>query len=236
MYSEGRIQSGPQSVNGASDTGSYSPPDSPQPVTPSQGSPPFAGMSTLTSAEDRKGGHDSTEDLGRENERRLPPLSINTSGPSGSDSPHSLPSPSAPHFTGRAFSPKHGAFASGSSAHTLDGYRERSGHRNGSDDGYGIDEKADTPIVKPPSPYDQPYSSRPLTSKGLGMSPATQKWFESTPVWLGMYFFFNLGLTLFNKLVLVSFPFPYVSDAVRIHGSGMRESGARGGNADVGRL
>ena len=29
--------------------------------------------------------------------------------------------------------------------------------------------------------------------------------------WLGLYFFFNLGLTLFNKVVLVSFPFPYVS-------------------------
>jgi hypothetical protein len=26
-----------------------------------------------------------------------------------------------------------------------------------------------------------------------------------------MYFFFNLGLTLFNKVVLVSFPFAYVS-------------------------
>lgn len=223
MYSEGRIQSGPQSVNGASDTGSYSPPDSPQPLTPSQGSPPFAGMSALSGAEDRKAGHDSTPgDFGRENERGLPPLSINTSGPSGSDTPHSSSSPSAPHFPGRSFSPlqQGGVFSSGSSAHALDGYRERSGHRKGSDDGYGIDEKVDTPIIKPPSPYDQPYSSRPLTSKGLGLSPATQKWFESTPVWLGMYFFFNLGLTLFNKLVLVSFPFPYVSDAVRIHGSG----------------
>lgn len=226
MYSEGRIQSGPQSVNGASDTGSYSPPDSPQPLTPSQGSPPFAGMGALSGAEDRKAGHDSTTgDFGRENERGLPPLSINTSGPSESDTPHSSSSPSAPHFPGRSFSPlqQGGVFSSGSSAHALDGYRERSGHRKGSDDGYGIDEKVDTPIIKPPSPYDQPYNSRPLTSKGLGLSPATQKWFESTPVWLGMYFFFNLGLTLFNKLVLVSFPFPYVSDAARIHGSGTPE-------------
>lgn len=27
--------------------------------------------------------------------------------------------------------------------------------------------------------------------------------------WLGLYFFFNLALTLFNKAVLGSFPFPY---------------------------
>ena len=38
------------------------------------------------------------------------------------------------------------------------------------------------------------------------------KYTESTAYWLGLYFFFNLGLTLFNKIVLVSFPFPYVSD------------------------
>lgn len=218
MFSERRIQSGPQSVNGASDSGSYSPPDSPQPLTPSQGSPPFAGMTTLSSTDHRKTGRNSTDDFAHDTERRVPPLSINTSGPSGSDSPRQLPSPSAPHFTGRAFSPlqQDGVFASASSAHVLDGYRERSGHRNGSDDGYGIDDEGDETIVKPPSPYDQPYPSRPLTStsKTLGMSAATQKWFDSTPVWLGMYFFFNLGLTLFNKLVLVSFPFPYVSYSV----------------------
>ena len=35
-------------------------------------------------------------------------------------------------------------------------------------------------------------------------------WRDSAAYWLGLYFCFNLGLTLFNKVVLVSFPFPYV--------------------------
>ncbi|EIW72361.1 hypothetical protein TREMEDRAFT_25821 [Tremella mesenterica DSM 1558] len=35
------------------------------------------------------------------------------------------------------------------------------------------------------------------------------KFTDSVGYWLGLYFFFNLGLTLFNKVVLVSFPFPY---------------------------
>ena len=34
---------------------------------------------------------------------------------------------------------------------------------------------------------------------------------ESTGYWLALYFAFNLGLTLYNKVVLVNFPFPYVS-------------------------
>lgn len=34
---------------------------------------------------------------------------------------------------------------------------------------------------------------------------------ESTGYWLALYFMFNLGLTLYNKVVLVNFPFPYVS-------------------------
>jgi hypothetical protein len=36
---------------------------------------------------------------------------------------------------------------------------------------------------------------------------------ESTGYWLALYFTFNLGLTLYNKVVLVNFPFPYVSGA-----------------------
>jgi hypothetical protein len=38
---------------------------------------------------------------------------------------------------------------------------------------------------------------------------------DSPAYWLTLYFFFNLGLTLFNKVVLVSFPFPYVSHLLR---------------------
>jgi hypothetical protein len=41
--------------------------------------------------------------------------------------------------------------------------------------------------------------------------PAGKQFYNSVPYWLILYFCFNLGLTLFNKVVLVSFPFPYVS-------------------------
>ncbi|KAF7343409.1 TPT domain-containing protein [Mycena venus] len=37
---------------------------------------------------------------------------------------------------------------------------------------------------------------------------------ESPSFWLAMYFCFNLGLTLYNKGVLVSFPFPYTLSAL----------------------
>ena len=59
-------------------------------------------------------------------------------------------------------------------------------------------------------------TNKPLTgaldSTAIAGGPAASEggFYDSTAYWLGMYFFFNLGLTLFNKLVLVSFPFPYV--------------------------
>ncbi|WWC66108.1 uncharacterized protein I206_100008 [Kwoniella pini CBS 10737] len=59
----------------------------------------------------------------------------------------------------------------------------------------------------------QPYF--PLTGKDnlLGNSPTVHPkkvpFTDSVGFWLGLYFCFNLGLTLFNKFVLVSFPFPY---------------------------
>ncbi|WWC58868.1 uncharacterized protein I303_101413 [Kwoniella dejecticola CBS 10117] len=59
----------------------------------------------------------------------------------------------------------------------------------------------------------QPYF--PLTGKEnlLGNSPTVHPkkvpFTDSVAFWLGLYFCFNLGLTLFNKFVLVSFPFPY---------------------------
>lgn len=57
----------------------------------------------------------------------------------------------------------------------------------------------------------------PLTSQAYN-HPTTREnttkegFYDSAAYWLCLYFFFNLGLTLFNKIVLVSFPFPYVSD------------------------
>lgn len=72
-----------------------------------------------------------------------------------------------------------------------------------------------------PSPVETPYSVPPRFPLSKGSTTTrpyaralaahfNDGFFESTPFWLGLYFFFNLGLTLFNKLVLVSFPFPYV--------------------------
>jgi hypothetical protein len=37
---------------------------------------------------------------------------------------------------------------------------------------------------------------------------------DSEPFWLAMYFLFNLGLTLYNKMVLVTFPFPFTLTAM----------------------
>ncbi|OXH64026.1 hypothetical protein J000_06448, partial [Cryptococcus neoformans] len=80
-----------------------------------------------------------------------------------------------------------------------------------------------------PSPYDPPHLAaarrsengyapalfHPLTGKEAQygstptVHPAKVPFTESAAYWLALYFVFNLGLTLFNKFVLVSFPFPY---------------------------
>jgi hypothetical protein len=68
-----------------------------------------------------------------------------------------------------------------------------------------------------PAYSDSPYTDAfPLSgANGIRAYPAQDEsaastgFIGSTPYWLGMYFFFNLGLTLFNKVVLVSFPFAY---------------------------
>ncbi|ODN90217.1 hypothetical protein L198_06235 [Cryptococcus wingfieldii CBS 7118] len=55
----------------------------------------------------------------------------------------------------------------------------------------------------------------PLTGEEshLGSSPTVHqekvKFTDSTTFWLGLYFLFNLGLTLYNKALLMSFRFPY---------------------------
>ena len=40
------------------------------------------------------------------------------------------------------------------------------------------------------------------------------KFLQGQPFWLLLYFCFNLALTLFNKMVLVKFPFPYTLTAI----------------------
>ena len=46
------------------------------------------------------------------------------------------------------------------------------------------------------------------------LSLASAKLSQSELFWLGLYFSFNLGLTLYNKIVLVTFPFPYTLTAI----------------------
>ena len=45
-------------------------------------------------------------------------------------------------------------------------------------------------------------------------SESLDKFLQGQPFWLSLYFFFNLALTLFNKMVLVKFPFPYTLTAI----------------------
>jgi hypothetical protein len=46
------------------------------------------------------------------------------------------------------------------------------------------------------------------------LSAALRRLSQSEPFWLALYFLFNLGLTLYNKIVLVTFPFPYTLTAM----------------------
>jgi hypothetical protein len=66
----------------------------------------------------------------------------------------------------------------------------------------------------PPPPNaareQHPLSAPREVAAGGGLMLGGKPFFDSEAYWLGLYFFFNLGLTLFNKIVLVSFPFPYV--------------------------
>lgn len=54
---------------------------------------------------------------------------------------------------------------------------------------------------------------RALSRPALGGQSKLAAWYskfnDSAAYWLILYFMFNLGLTLFNKIVLVNFPFPY---------------------------
>ncbi|KAF8504198.1 TPT-domain-containing protein [Hysterangium stoloniferum] len=64
------------------------------------------------------------------------------------------------------------------------------------------------PITIPshsPSPSPASFPSR----RSRWRSRRWRKFANSEPFWILLYFLFNLGLTLYNKLVLVRFPFPY---------------------------
>jgi hypothetical protein len=85
-------------------------------------------------------------------------------------------------------------------------------------------EASPTPTTNPVNPLlgNYPLSGGAYARKGRekelgevrleGVKARWNGFYDSAGYWLGLYFFFNLGLTLFNKVVLVSFPFPYVSN------------------------
>jgi hypothetical protein len=50
-----------------------------------------------------------------------------------------------------------------------------------------------------------------------GMLNDTFKQFDTPMVWLGLYFFFNLGLTLYNKIILALYDFPFPWTLTAIH-------------------
>ncbi|KAF9260700.1 TPT-domain-containing protein [Marasmius fiardii PR-910] len=64
------------------------------------------------------------------------------------------------------------------------------------------------------SPLPSPNSVSQPVPTTTAHSSYFQQIRESRAFWLVLYFFFNLGLTLYNKGVLVHFPFPYTLTAV----------------------
>ncbi|GAA5997930.1 uncharacterized protein JCM10292_006916 [Rhodotorula paludigena] len=57
-----------------------------------------------------------------------------------------------------------------------------------------------------------------LSSRQLTGSPSIAQRLDTPQAWLVLYFGFNLGLTLFNKLVLQGFPFPWTLTAIQMLG------------------
>lgn len=67
------------------------------------------------------------------------------------------------------------------------------------------------PESSPPSPISpQGKNAQPL----LSPLPAPPRPSHAEPLWITLYFIFNLGLTLYNKVVLSRFPFPYTLTAL----------------------
>ncbi|KIY67459.1 TPT-domain-containing protein [Cylindrobasidium torrendii FP15055 ss-10] len=73
--------------------------------------------------------------------------------------------------------------------------------------------------------HREPYPATPVHTKFTSndtLAPPVSQPAKTTPIpqptsqafWLSLYFVFNLGLTLYNKGVLLSFPFPYTLTAI----------------------
>ena len=58
------------------------------------------------------------------------------------------------------------------------------------------------------------YQSLKISTKSDARKMARIEWMKSGGAWIALYFAFNMGLTLYNKTILVHFPFPYSLTAI----------------------
>lgn len=77
---------------------------------------------------------------------------------------------------------------------------------------------SDSGLASPSLPVLSPHASERLKRSAIHRRKRTRlnpsAFLNSQASWLTLYFAFNLGLTLYNKLVLVRFPFPYTLTAL----------------------
>ena len=70
------------------------------------------------------------------------------------------------------------------------------------------------PIVAPSALASRKHLQPESTLTGFWADLAENKYLNTQEFWLALYFFFNLSLTLYNKVVLVHFPYPYTVTAL----------------------
>lgn len=70
------------------------------------------------------------------------------------------------------------------------------------------------PTISPNALASRKYPQSELTLTGFWADLAENKFLNTQEFWLVLYFFFNLSLTLYNKVVLVHFPYPYTLTAL----------------------
>jgi hypothetical protein len=168
----------------------YSPSPSPDTVTPVDTKGPYLGPSLEVKASGSPLLH-QTEQFGRER-----------------------PSPTRPQgFQVQQQQPNHFTPAFFEKLDKEEGYGTTS---TGSVNGNGGAQPRRLYANTTPTSYTMPGAhahplTRALTDSAKVEAPTRTGFYDSPAYWLILYFFFNLGLTLFNKIVLVSFPFPYVS-------------------------
>ena len=70
------------------------------------------------------------------------------------------------------------------------------------------------PTVAPSALASRKHLQSESALTGFWADLAENKYLHTQEFWLALYFFFNLSLTLYNKVVLVHFPYPYTVTAL----------------------